>query len=299
MKLATSTGDFRGYTTSQAEAMRHIHEAGFRYVDYNFCMDSDNRTGAYQADWRHHTQTVGELAETLGVRFIQAHAPMGRPIAENNAGIIADTVRCIEVCSMLGIPNLVVHTGYEQGLSIAETFERNKAFFTPLLQVAETYGVNILVENFNKMCIDGLYWIDNAKDLLALIEYIDHPLLHAVWDAGHANMQEMPQDEELRLLGKHVYALHVQDNMGNTDSHLPPFCGTLSLDSLMHGLKDIGYTGYFTFEALSRFQDEDKRRSFAEDTRLLRPPLALRMAEEKLLYETGKCILSAYDCFEE
>ncbi len=299
MKLATTTHDFRLYTDNQVDAINWIREAGFRYVDYNFGIDSQHRNGAFSEDWRAYANQLKQHAANIGVQFVQAHAPMGAPLAEGNASFIADNVRCIEVCAVLDIPNLVIHTGYLRGLSKEETFERNKAFFTPLLQVAEAYGINILVENFNKMCVEGLYWIDNADDLLALIEYIDHPLLHAVWDAGHANMQEMPQHEELQLLGHHVYALHVQDNMGDNDSHLPPFCGTLSLDSLMRGLKDIDYKGYFTFEAGSRFQSAAKRRVYADDTRLAQPPLALRIAEERLLYETGKCILSTYGCLEE
>ncbi len=42
-----------------------------------------------------------------------------------------------------------------------------------------------------------------------------------------------------------------------------------------------------------------KRRPFPEDTRLLNVPLELRIKGENLLYEIGKHILTAYDCFEE
>ena len=159
--------------------------------------------------------------------------------------------------------------------------------------------MNILVENFNKMCIDGLYWIDNAEDLLAMVECVGHPLFHAVWDVGHANMQPMPQDEALRLLGGHVRALHIQDNMGDSDTHLCPFLGSLNLDSVMHGLRDIGYNGYFTFEVGGFFTPAQKRRPFAADTRLLSAPLALRDAFVQYLYSLGRCVLEAYGCFEE
>ena len=36
MKLATTTGDFNGYTGPQIESLRCIREAGFRYADYSF-----------------------------------------------------------------------------------------------------------------------------------------------------------------------------------------------------------------------------------------------------------------------
>lgn len=299
MKLATTTGDFRAYTDSQSEIIQHLHAAGFRYIDYSFSNDYYYKNGAYSADWSDYSIALKEQAAALGMQFVQAHAPMGRPIEKGNRTFVEDTIRCIEVCHLLGIPNLVVHSGYEKFISVEECFARNKDFFLQLLTVAEQYNINILVENFNKMWDKDTYWVDNAADLLKMIEYIDHPLCHAVWDTGHGNLQEMPQHEELKLLGKHVMALHIQDNSGNNDEHLIPFQGTLNLDSVMHGLAEIGYNGYFTFESRSTFLPADRRREFAEDTRLSQIPLALRIQEEHLLYEIGKFILTSYNCFEE
>ena len=143
-----------------------------------------------------------------------------------------------------------------------------------------------------------MYWIDNAPDLLAMIEYVNHPLFHAVWDTGHANMQEMPQDEALRMLGSHVRALHIQDNMGDRDTHLTPFFGTMNMDAVMNGLLDIGYDGYFTFEVGGIFQPPHIRRPYERDTRLAKAPLELRCAFERYLYELGKGVLEAYNCYE-
>lgn len=298
MKLATTTGDFNSYTHHQAESLRLIREAGFAYADYSFGLDFDQRSGIYAPDSHSYIQSINQTASDIGIQLVQAHAPMGRPLAEDGGVFISDTIACVKACGEWGIPHLVVHSGYKMGLSREQTFEANKTFFTPILQAAEAYGVNILVENFNKMCIDGLYWIDNATDLRGLIDYIDHPLCHAVWDAGHANMQEMPQDEELAILGHHVKALHIQDNMGDRDAHLLPFLGTMNLDAVMNGLKNIGYDGYFTFEVGGIFTPSSVRRPYPTDTRLATPPLALKLAAEKYLYATGKCILEAYGCFE-
>ena len=299
MKLATTTGDYSNYTTSQAEALAHIRDAGFHYADYNFGSDYALRNGVYCEDFERYFEEIKKAADDLHIGLIQAHSPMGRPLADPDGIFLADTLRCVDACGAWGIPNLVVHSGYLPGLTPEETFERNKAFFLPLLHRAERYGVNILVENFNKMCVDGLYWIDNAPDLLRMIECVDHPLFHAVWDAGHANMQEMPQDEALRILGKHVKALHMQDNMGDHDTHLVPFCGSMNLDAVMTGLKDIGYDGYFTFEVGNFFTKPEKRRSFEKSMKLASAPLQLRDAFERYLYDLGKCVLEAYGCFEE
>jgi len=301
MKLATTTADYRAFAASQEEAIRHISSAGFRYLDYDFCTDYNDQNGIYANDWREHMARVKALAEELGILFVQAHAPMGRPIVRGDGyqPFIDATNRSIECAAMLGVKNIVVHSGYELGLTKEECFARNKEFFDALLPTAEQYGVNILVENFNKMCVDGMYWIDNAPDLRAFIDYMDHPLVHACWDVGHGNMQEMPQDESLRILGHHVYALHIQDNYGNADQHLAPFFGSMNLDSLMHGLQEIGYKGYFTFEACRFFLPEKSKRPYDKDTRLLKAPIDLMDKAEAFLYEIGKTILSAYDCYEE
>ena len=297
MKLATTTGDFFSYTNSQALALEHIRRAGFKYADYNFGCDHKERTGVY-SDFDRHVKEILGATERLGIKLIQAHAPMGKPL-EDGGALLDDTLVCIDACGAWGIPNIVVHSGYVYGLSPEETFDRNREFFMPLLERAEKYGVNILVENFNRMSKEGLYWIDNAPDLLRMIERVDHPLFHAVWDVGHANMQEMPQDEALRMLGGHVRALHIQDNMGDKDSHLVPFLGSLNMDSVMTGLFDIDYKGYFTFEVGAFFTPESKRREYTRSTRLAGAPIELRDAFERYLYELGKCILEKYNCFEE
>ena len=298
MKLATTTGDFAAYTSSQAEALEHIRKAGFRYADYNFCTDYRLQNGVYSKNFKGYIEQIAEQTDRLGLRLIQAHAPMGKPL-EDGGALLAATLPCIDACGAWGISNLVVHSGYTHGLTPAETFARNKEFFMPLLERAEQYGIHILVENFNKMRPDGPYWIDNAPDLLRMIECVDHPLFHAVWDVGHANMQEMPQDEALRLIGKHVYALHIQDNMGDRDSHLVPFLGSLNLDAVMCGLSDIGYNGYFTFEVGGFFAPAKSRRPYERSTRLASAPIELRDAFEAYLYALGKCVLESYGCFEE
>ena len=299
MKLATTTGDFHSYTHDQALCLRYIREAGFRYADYSFGADFSIRGGVYGEDYEAYFEKINLAAEEIGIKLVQAHSPLGAPLAEDGGSFLADTIRCVDACGAWGIPNLVVHSGYTRGLTVEETFAANKKFYAPILERAEKYGVNILVENFNKMSIEGLYWIDNATDLLGLIDYVDHPLFRAVWDAGHGNLQETPQDQELRLLGSHVKALHIQDNRGDWDAHLLPFLGTMNMDAVMNGLREIGYNGYFTFEVGGIFTRANEKRPYPADTRLAKAPLALKQAAERYLYELGKCVLEAYDCFEE
>ena len=295
MKLATKTGDFATFGLTQFEAAQCIAKSGFRYVDYSFFMDYDNRSGVYSENWQTYCKELREKTEKMGLCFVQAHAPMGKPIDEDNAAFLADTIRSIEACALLGIKNLVVHTGYMRGLSKEETFEKNLRFFNALLRVAESLGVNILAENFDKMCTD-IYWMDNAADLLEFVRFVNHPNCHAIFDVGHANLQSIPIYDQILTLGNEIYALHIHDNMGDADAHQQLFCGNLDVDGVIRALLEVGFNGYFTFECKSRFNLANGG-TIGESTKNL--PLLIRIEEEKLLYNIGKATLSAYGCFEE
>ena len=296
MKLATTTGDFSAYTNSQSVALAGVCKAGFKYADYSFGMDYKYQNGIYSDDFYAYVDSINKTAEELKIKLVQAHSPIGKPF-EDNGELLKRTLKCVDACGAWGIKNLVVHSGYSYGFSKQKTFEENKKFFLPLLERAEKHGVNILVENFNKMCLKDIFWIDNATDLLELIKKVNHPLFHAIWDVGHGNLQEMTQYEELALLKGHVKAIHVHDNMGDNDTHQTPFFGTVNWDSVMHGLSNIGYDGYFTFEVTTPFCPASKRRAFEKDSR--QTPMELINAFEGYLYGLGKCILEKYNCFEE
>lgn len=288
MKLATTTGDFALYTNDQIKIIDYLKQSGFSYVDYSFGTDYKNRSGVYSPDWKDYIKRLNEHCESASMKLVQSHSPMGKPLADNNDDFLNDTKRCIEACKELGIKYVVVHSGYLPGISKKECFEKNKIFYEKLLPLAEKYEITILTENFDKMSVGGMYWIDNAPDLLELIEYVNHPLFHAVWDCGHANMQEMSQEKGITLLGKHIKCLHIHDNNGERDQHMYPFLGTLDMDSLVEGLKKIGYDGYFTLEAVNIL-----RPSSVSDS-CFKMDLELKLESEKFLCAMGRKIIECY-----
>ncbi len=287
MKLATTTGDFRTHAKDQLEALKYVAESGFRYVDYSFGIDYNTGTGIFSSDPDGFLEELKKKCEEYGVKYVQAHSPMGTPLADPDDKLLKATIACIEACGKLEIPYIVVHSGYLKDISKEETFKRNKEFFEKLFPAAEKAGVTILVENFDRMVFDDFYWIDNAPDLLEFVEFVNHPLLQVVWDTGHGNHQKLSQEDALTLLGKYVKALHVHDNDGSVDLHMCPYTGTLDFDSLMKGLKKIGYKGYFTFEACSFFAPT------VRDTEM-KIDLELRIEMEKLLYKLGEKMVESY-----
>ena len=80
-------------------------------------------------------------------------------------------------------------------------------------------------------------------------------------DTGHTNeivrfgAPDVP--ETIRILGKDIKVLHLHDNEGYYDSHLPPLIygkNNINWQETFNALVDIGYNGVYNYELLlSRF----------------------------------------------
>ncbi len=304
MKIATTTGDFAFYCSNDIERIRELHRAGFRYIDLD--MYTFTPSCVYmQENWREAVSALKAEADRLGMTFVQAHSQGGNPLDSDPTKVdflVAATIRSIEICHLLGIENTVAHPGFAKGIGKEEWFERNRAFYQKLFPAMEAHGVNVLIENSTAANMKDRYFANSGKDMLDFLHYVDHPLLHACWDTGHANC-EGAQYEDIMTLGKELYAIHYNDNHGMKDEHLIPYFGTLNHDEVIHALLDVGYQGYFTLECSSSLIKKKYwlggRRDFDRDTRLAEPQLFMQQKADSLLYDTAKYMLSAYRIFEE
>lgn len=305
MKLATTTDDFKRFTETYQERIDCVCEAGFKYIDLGMYIVDKNDELLVSDNWRDNAQKILENTQKKGGTFVQAHSPGGNPLSDNlNVAdeLLKATIRSIDVCGALQIPNIVVHAGMRKGIRKDEFFEKNKEFFQKLFPAMERNNVNVLCENSTDKNMNGMYFTNTGADMKEFVEFVNHPLFHACWDTGHGNC-EGPQYSEITTIGSDLYALHINDNRGNGDEHILPYFGTMNLDEIMNALIDIGYNGYFTFEASSSLRTatswQGHRRDFEKDTRLLNPQLFMQKHLEKLMYMMGEYILKEYNCFEE
>ncbi len=304
MKLATTTGDFNCFDISLEKKIKLLYEAGFRHIDLSLYEENTLSSRFMQPDWREYTHSLKELAQSLGMDFVQSHSPNVNPLKfdETWETAVAVTVRSIEICGILGIPNTVVHSGWADDIGKEKYFEKNMLFFSRLLPYAAANNVNVCIENSCKFNMGDKYYFLTGEDMLDFIKFVNHPRLKACWDTGHANI-EGHQYEDITALGEHLTCVHIHDNHGIKDEHIIPFMGSLSVDEVMHALIDSGYKGVFTYETDSAFVPHNhwllERPQFKDETRLLNPPMFLQANAEKLQYELGVYILKAYNCFEE
>lgn len=304
MKIATTTGDMSIVLhEDHMESVRCLADAGFRYIDLSFYQIDKKKSPFMVEGWEKYVTELKLLSEELGVKFVQAHSPAGNPFAEEGFDeLLASTIRSIEVCGMLGIENNVVHMGWSAGIAKEEFFARNRDFYKLLFPAMEKWNVNVLIENSAKSNMRDFYYLFEGKEMKEFIDYVDHPLLHACWDTGHANI-EGHQYEDILVLGGHLKALHINDNHGTCDQHIVPFMGTVNMDEIISALIAIDYKGYFTFEASDSVKTGkhwlQKRASFKESYKLYDPPIAVRKAMVRFIFEIGKAALREYGIYEE
>lgn len=304
MKLATTTYDFEKYCRSYLEKVQHVCEAGFRYIDLGLVGAMPDPELTENDHWMETVDTLKRCADQYGAEFVQAHSPGAEnPLAGPEAfeQAVRRNVRAIEICSALNIPNLVIHAGSLRGATKGEWFDKNRDFFRALIPAMEKYNVNVLHENTTTLNTPH-YYVSTGEEMRGFAKYVDHPLFHACWDVGHANLQGS-QYQQIMDVGDELYAVHIHDNNGVQDLHQLPFMGCINMDEIMHALIDVGFKGPFTLECDTVFRAsvywQGHRRVFPEDNRLAEPPLKMQDAAEKLAYVTGKYILDAYGLFEE
>jgi len=303
MKLATTTGDFERYFTKHIDRVKSVHEAGFSNIDLSLYTVRENDELLLSDNWRDTAVEIKSYADDNGISFVQCHGPNVNPLRSEKDFFdsLTLTVRSLEVCALLGIPNIVMHPGWDKQASKEEFHERNREFFARLFPVMEKTGVCILHENTTKVNMPW-YFPKTGAEMVEFSKYVDHPLFHSCWDTGHANCEGFQYDQ-IMTLGDDLYALHVNDNRGERDDHIIPYMGTLNLDDLMHALIDVGYKGVFTFESGSALRPAKywlgNRHAYADDARLAEPPLELQAELEKFMFKTGEYILNSYDVYEK
>lgn len=302
MKLATTIGEMYAFTKTPSEAVRQYEGTGFRCLDYSFYNVAKNPSNPFMGeDWRDQILEAKAAAEELGFTFVQAHAPDCALRGEGMERGLLATVRSIEACGMLGIRNMVIHSGffpeYKYPQDAQAYFRANEPFMRALIPAMEQHGVSILFENTTaKHCRDGLYFPIHGQDLRDFVEFMDHPLFGAAWDVGHANMDGLDHEQEIMAMGNVLRAIHVHDNDGGRDQHLAPYVGCTDYDALMRGLLRSGYQGYFTFESDSFFKCGKRA---GQGGPLSQPTLEIKRAAVSMLYLIGKTMLSAYDVYED
>lgn len=217
------------------ELLEQIAAAGFQGVEI-FCTRShfeySTKTeihamaGALEA---HHLHLVSMHAPTS--RDLSAMRESGTPLSicevERVRRIEAmdELKRVIDVADDLPYARLILHMGGAR--ETADPRKRDAAFSTleHLILHAHHAGVTICVENTASEMGDPSY-------LRAFVDETRLTGLRFNFDIGHAHLSDFPENERLEKsfspLRDLISSVHLHDNRGEKDEHLPPYDGTIN-----------------------------------------------------------------------
>jgi len=214
------------------------------------------------ADSGHHAlnpsrvERLKELGASYELSF-SVHAPY----ADTNLSADDDLIRgCIlervrasmRFASELDARCVVVHPGWT---TATERFMKGRAWdlnlrsLRWLLRYAEEYGVDMLIEN-----VPGPtpYLLVSAEDFERFYGEMEQPM-GMVLDVAHANLNGEVA-EYVRRFGDRIRHVHVSDNDGDVDQHLPIGDGGIEWGRVMAQLRGSGFSGWVVVESYSDVQ---------------------------------------------
>lgn len=259
MEIGIFTGAFsylkethRTAAAFSAACYAAIREAGFTCADLSAICDIHN---AYYTSTLAEAKAMAaeehERATAAGIRIHQVHGPWptNDTSAEKRQAKLAYMERAIRLTPVFGAQYLVLHPdmpfGWGKEPDSAFAWETNLALFRALLPIAEEENVTLCIENMPMTA----HAISRTQRMYEFVQEIGHPRLGMCLDTGHANVFGDDVGDAVRLIAPVLKVLHVHDNAGDRDNHLPPHAGTIHWDGFTAALKEIGFAGVLSIEA--------------------------------------------------
>lgn len=229
-------------------------DAGFDALDMGF-FDMKTGESPFCADnYKEVCDSLLSLAKSRGMCFNQAHAPFGSPYVKYFAESVPHFPRAFECCARLGVGTLVIHPVQDGQFYLheSEMLEKSVKFYKELIPMAREYGVRIATENMWQRDARG-YVVDDTcaspEHFCAVVDSVDSEWLTACLDIGHIVLCGRDPYTFIHKLGRErLTALHIHDNDLTFDAHAAPFQGKIDWSGVCRALREIGYSGDFTYE---------------------------------------------------
>ncbi len=182
------------------ELLEQIAGAGFQGVEI-FCSRSH-----FEYSMKSEIRVMADALEAHHLQLASLHAPTSRDhSAMRESGIP------LSVCEVERVRRV-------------EAMDELKSTLEHLILHAHHAGVTICVENTTSEMGDPSY-------LRAFVDETRLTGLRFNFDIGHAHLAELPEEERLEKsfspLRDLVSSVHLHDNRGDKDEHLPPYEGTI------------------------------------------------------------------------
>ena len=203
-----------------------------------------------------------EKAHKAGIYFSQVHGTWpAEDIWRDTDRNLEWMKRCVRATDILDDGrNLVVHPmmpyAWDEEKDSAYARSENKRFFTAICEYAKDYNVNICIENMPTL----RHKLARIPAIVDFVKELGYDNFFICLDTGHCQVTGDDSGEMVRACGSLLKVLHIHDNCGDHDRHLPPYYGRISWKNFKQGLADIAFDGCISCEAsITRAFPEDIR----------------------------------------
>jgi sugar phosphate isomerase/epimerase len=224
------------------EATGILVDLGFRIIEL-FC-DSPSFHPDRLRDGE--IDTLLELKEKFGLTYY-LHAPIeGLNPADSHPLIYKETLRLyrhsIEVSHRLLCSGVVLHPGHvvHPDASKDEALRNSIQLMQSILETAEKNRVLLLIENTGTKDTKLFH---RVSDFSSFVHFFPLNCVRGLMDVGHAVIQGFDLIEMVNGLGERLVHLHLHDNCGTKDRHLPLGRGVIRIKALLEELKNRQWQG--------------------------------------------------------
>lgn len=195
-------------------------------------------------------QAASSLA-AAGLGF-RVHAPF----FDLNPGAIEPLVRDVTLrrfdhtlmaAQQLGADLVIFHPGYDfwkYGGQDQLWIDRSLEFWSDFIATRAHLGIRMALENVYEA---------SPSPLIRLLDQIDSPWLGHCFDAGHWRLfSQTSIDHWFTAFGHHLIHLHIHDNFGQRDDHLPVGEGSIDFRGLFSELVRLPSVPSLTLESTGR-----------------------------------------------
>ena len=232
------------------ELLGQVAGAGFQGLEI-FCARSH-----FEYTVKQEIRAMASALEAHHLQLVSLHAPNRRDLSamrESGAPLsicevervrrveaLDELRRVIDVADDLPYTRLILHMGGSR--ETADPRKRDAAFSSleHLILHARHAGVTICVENTQSE-------MGSPDYLRAFVDETRLTGLRFNFDIGHAHLAEFPEEERLEKsfspLRELVSSVHLHDNHGEKDEHLPPYDGSIHWPDAIKLLKSAAQNG--------------------------------------------------------
>lgn len=264
MRLSMETYAVRNLYNDE-EAVKLLKKAGFDAYDYSLYHMEDDVLGE---DYRKRAMSLRKIADEAGIACNQAHAPWDFKYGVDEISTLNYNydrlIRSIEVASILGADNIIIHAVKMPDETLFEEF--NLKFYKSFIPYCEKFNICVSVENLFGMVTVGdktefTPVFSDPQKHISFIKKINSKYINACVDVGHSAITGYLPEEVLAQFGNDTLkALHIHDNHFTNDDHALPGEGIMDWDKITKALSGINYNADLTLEIIG-FMD-----GFNEDT---------------------------------